>query len=372
VTDWASLVRPSLHELSAYHPGPSNAELEERYGRAVVRLNRNEDLFPPFPGVREAVEAELPNVWMYPEESYSDFRESVAASVGTTADRIVPAHGTQALIGTLSGLFLDPGDAVVVPRPTYGLYAQASATRGAAVHRVPLRDLRIDLEAVAATALEVGARLVWICDPNNPTGSLVREDEWRQFLDALPDGCIVVADEAYADYVDPGSRLRRERDVEAGRPLVVLRTLSKLFGIAGLRLGYAIVDPALARFLDVVQEPFNVNRAALAAGRVCLARPELIAERRLAVAAARNVLCERLHAVGVEPLSSQANFVLVHTGVDDAALAAALAEEGLLVRAGGEYGLDGYVRITVGPVPLMERVADALGRARSGLLQDGG
>ena len=359
------LVRPSraLHDLHAYHPGPSMAELEERYGRAVVRLNRNEDLFPPLAGVREAVEAELANLWMYPEESYSDFRATVADWVGTTPDRIVPAHGTQALIGTLAGLFLDPGDAVVVPRPTYGLYAQVSATRGADVHGVPLRELRIDLDAVAATAADVGAKVVWICDPNNPTGALAEDAEWRAFLEALPSDCVVVADEAYGDYVDPALRLHRERDVEAGRPLVVLHTLSKLFGIAGLRLGYAIADPELARYLDVMQEPFNVNRAALAAGRVCLAQPELIEERRLAVAEARELLCERLRAAGLEPLPSQANFVLVQTGVDDAALAQAVAEEGLLVRC---------VRITVGPVPLMERVAEAVGRARSELLQDGG
>ena len=348
------------------------AELEERYGRAVVRLNRNEDLFPPLAGVREAVEAELANLWMYPEESYSDFRATVADWVGTTPDRIVPAHGTQALIGTLAGLFLDPGDAVVVPRPTYGLYAQVSATRGADVHGVPLRELRIDLDAVAATAADVGAKVVWICDPNNPTGALAEDAEWRAFLEALPSDCVVVADEAYGDYVDPALRLHRERDVDAGRPLVVLHTLSKLFGIAGLRLGYAIADPELARYLDVMQEPFNVNRAALAAGRVCLTHPELIEERRLAVAEARELLGERLRAAGLEPLPSQANFVLVQTGVDDAALAQAVAEEGLLVRAGGEYGLDGCVRITVGPAPLMERVAEALGRARSELLQDGG
>src|SRR4051812_15731362 len=343
------------------------AELEERYGRAVIRLNRNEDLFPPLGGVREAVEAELSNLWMYPEESYSEFRGDVAEWLGTTADRIVPAHGTQALIGTLAGLFLDPGDAVVVPQPTYGLYAQVSTTRGANVHSVPLRELRIDLDAVAATAADVGAKVVWICDPNNPTGALAEDAEWRAFLEALPSNCIVLADEAYGDYVDLPLRLHRERDVEAGRPLVVLHTLSKLFGIAGLRLGYAIADPELARYLDVMQEPFNVNRAALAAGRVCLAHPELIEERRLAVAEARELLCERLRAAGLEPLPSQANFVLVRAGVDDAALAQAVAEEGLLVRAGGEYGLDGHVRVTVGPAPLMERVADALGRARSGL-----
>ena len=361
------MVRPALHDLQAYQPGPSTAQLEERYGRVVVRLNRNEDLFSPFPGVREAVEAELANVWMYPEESYSDFRAAVADWLGTTADRIVPAHGTQALIVTLAGLLLDPGDAVVVPRPTYGLYAQVSAARGAIVHRVPLRELRIDLKAVAATAAEVGAKVVWICDPNNPTGSLARPEEWRVFLGALPELCVVVVDEAYGDYVDPTSRLHRERDVEAGHRLVILRTLSKLFGIAGLRLGYAIADPQLARYLDVMQEPFNVNRAALAAGRACLARPELIDQRRLAVAEAREVLCERLRAAGMEPLPSQTNFVLVETGVDDVALAQAVAEEGLLVRAGGEYGLDGFVRITVGPVPLMGRVADALARARSRL-----
>jgi histidinol-phosphate aminotransferase len=372
VTEWANFVRPALHDLHAYNPGPSMAELEERYGRAVVRLNRNEDLFPPLGGVREAVEAELSNLWMYPEESYSEFRGDVAGWLGTTADRIVPAHGTQALIGTLAGLFLDPGDAVVVPLPTYGLYSQVSAARGANVHRVPLRDLRVDFEAVAATAADVHAKVVWICDPNNPTGALARADEWREFLGVLPDECVVVADEAYGDYVDPAYRLHRERDVEAGRRLVVLHTLSKLFGIAGLRLGYAVADPELARYLDVMQEPFNVNRAALAAGRVCLAHPELIEQRRLRVAEARKTLCEHLRIVGLEPLPSQANFVLVDTGVDDAALAQAVAEEGLLVRAGGEYGLDGYVRITVGPGPLMERVADALGRARSRLLQDGG
>ena len=372
MTEWARFVRPALHDLHAYHPGPSMAELEERYGRAVVRLNRNEDLFAPLDGIREAVEAELANVWMYPEESYSDFRVSVADWIGTTADTIVPAHGTQALIGTLAGLFLDPGDAVVVPRPTYGLYAQVSATRGANVHRVPLRDLQIDLEAVAATAADVEAKVVWICDPNNPTGALVDAGDWRALLDAMPEDCVVVADEAYADYVDPADRIHRERDVEAGRPVVVLHTLSKLFGIAGLRLGYAIADPELARYLDVMQEPFNVNRAALAAGRACLAHPELIEQRRLAVAEARELLSDRLRAIGLEPFPSQANFVLVQTGVDDAALAQTVAEEGLLVRAGGEYGLDGCVRITVGPVQLMERVAEAVGRARSALLQAAG
>jgi histidinol-phosphate aminotransferase len=332
VTDWASLVRPGLHGIEPYHPGPSTAGL--------VRLNRNEDLFELFPEWREAVARELDNVWMYPEESYSEFREVVAASIGTTPERIVPAHGTQALIGTIATLLVDPGDAVVVPQPSYGLYAQASATRGAVVHRVPLRDLRIDFEALGVTVRETGARLVWVCDPNNPTGSFARTDEWRAFLDALPETCVVVADEAYGDYVDPELRLGRERDVEAGRPVMVLRTLSKLFGLAGLRLGYGVVDPELARFLNVVQEPFNVNRAALAAGTACVRRPDLVEQRRQAVAAARDVLRERLVEAGADPMPSQSNFVLTRVGEDDAPVVRALeTEDGLLVRPGTEYGL---------------------------------
>jgi histidinol-phosphate aminotransferase len=351
-----------MRDLQPYEPGPRMPELEELHGRTLLRLNRNEDLFPPFPGMREAVEAELASIWMYPEESYDEFRAAVADRLATTADRIVPAHGSQALIVALAGLFLDPGDVAVTSQPTYGLYAKASAARGAAVQRVPLCDLRVDFEALAATAAASGAKVVWICDPNNPTGSLAGWEEWQTFLDGLPKTCVAIVDEAYADYVDPESRLQRERDVEAGRRVVVLRTLSKLFGLAGLRLGYTVADPQLARYMDVLQEPFNVNRAAIAAGLACLADPEQIERRRLAVAEARDLLCERLRALGVEPLPSQTNFVLVDTGVDDVALAAALAEEGFLVRAGGEYGLDGFVRITVGPVPLMEQVADALGR----------
>ena len=234
--------------------------------------------------------------------------------------------------------------------------------------RVPLGDLGIDLEAVAAAAADSGAKVAWICDPNNPTGSLVSRAEWEAFLDALPDGCVAVADEAYADYVEPELRLGRECDVEAGRPVVILRTLSKLFGIAGLRLGYAVADPALAYYMDVIQEPFNVNRAALAAGLVCIARPELVEQRRQAVVDARELLRDHLHGGGLEAHPSHTNFVLVETGIDGETLTWAMAEEGLLVRPGGEWGLDEFVRITVGPAELMEQAADTLGRVRGRLL----
>jgi histidinol-phosphate aminotransferase len=364
VTDWSQFVRPSLIGVDPYRPGPSVDELKARYGlQDVVKLNWNEGLLGPFPNVRDAVLGELDRAWMYPEHAYADFREAVASWLGTRPELIVPGHGIQALVATVAHAFLDPGDAVVVPSPTYGLYAQVSTAAGARVERVPGREHRHDVEALAEAAGRIGARLIWLCDPNNPTGSLVSHDEWEVLLTELPERCAVVVDEAYAEYVHPEQRLRREDDVEAGRPVIVLRSFSKIFGLAGLRLGYAVVDEALAPFLDVVQEPFNVNRAALAAGRASLRQPELVEERRLENEHARETLAELLRRQGLEPVPSEANFLLVRIGGDDLSLAEALLRRGLLVRPGQDFGMPGYIRVTIGPLPLMKRLAGAIAEA---------
>jgi histidinol-phosphate aminotransferase len=368
VTDWSRIVRQSLIGLEPYRPGASLDELKEAYGLdEIVKLNWNEGLEGPFPGVEEEVVAELERAWMYPAEAYSDLRESVAGWLGTLPERIVPSHGIQALIGTVAHAFLDPGDAVVLTRPTYGLYATTCAAAGARVVEVPHRDLRHDVDALAAAAHEHGARLVWVCDPNNPTGAMVTQEEWERLLARLPERCAVVVDEAYVEYADPGLRVDRLRDVEAGAPIILLRTFSKIFGLAGLRLGYAIVAEPLAELVDVVQEPFNINRAALAAGRASLKQTALIDNRRLANEAGRERLAEGLREAGARPVPSQANFLLADVGVDDEALTEALARRGFLVRAGSEFGLMGFVRITTAPIPLMERVAAELAEARARL-----
>jgi histidinol-phosphate aminotransferase len=369
VTDWTKVVRPSLLGLEPYRPGASLEELKEAYGLdEVVKLNWNEGLEGPFPGVEEAVVAELERAWIYPAEAYAGLRERVAGWLGTTPERIVPAHGIQALIATVVHAFLQPGDTVVQTRPTYGLYATTSAAAGARVIDVPGRDFRHDVDALVAAACEYDARLIWLCDPNNPTGSVVTREEWERLLAGVPDRCAIVVDEAYVEYVDPEVRLDRVRDVEAGHPVIVMRTFSKIFGLAGLRLGYAVVDGPLAAMIDVVLEPFNVNRAALAAGRASLRRAELVEGRRLANVQGRDRLAERLREAGAKPYPSQANFLLVDVGVDDLALTEGLARRGFLVRAGSEFGLTGFVRITTGPIPLMERFAETLAEARGALL----
>jgi len=357
VTDWSTLVVPALAKLEPFALGETLADVQARHGlEEAVKLNWNENLFGPLPGVVEAVRDELENLSLYPEQVNRAFCEEVAHYAGTVPERIVPGHGTLALIGSLASAFLGPGDHAVVPALSYGLYAQLSAVRGATIERVPLRDLALDLDAMARAAREKKARVVWICDPNNPTGSVVGTGEWEGFLDALPEGCVTVVDEAYIDYLPADGRAHRERDVESGRPVVVLRSFSKFFGLAGLRLGYAIVDEALAAYLGVVDEPFNVNCAGLAAGRACLRATDAAERRRSEVAEAREALSRGLLEAGAEPLPAAANFVLARVDVDDLELADRLAGRGLLIRPGSDFGLPGYVRITVGPAALMDRV----------------
>jgi histidinol-phosphate aminotransferase len=364
VTDWERLARPSLRGLQRYDPGPTRDALRQRHGLSELEpLNWNEDLFGPPSYVLEAATAELRNAQFYPERAYADFRERLAESLGVPPACVVPAHGAQALIGNLATAFIEPGTPVVIPQLTYGLYAQVSAAAGASVTRVPPSGLHIDLDAVAGAARTNRARLVWLCDPNNPTGSLIAPEAWSSFLERLPEDCIVIADEAYIDFAEPARRAPRQADVMEDRPVIVVRSFSKIFGLAGLRLGYAIVAPEVARLLDIVQEPFNVNRVALAAGRAALSHPEFVAARRAEVAAARAVLQDELASVGIACHPSDTNFVLVELGVDDRPVCDALVLAGMLVRGGHEFGLPGFARVTVAPEPVMRRAAGAIAAA---------
>jgi histidinol-phosphate aminotransferase len=358
MTDWKAIARPSLRDLTPYHPGATRDELKERLGLAHLEpLNWNEDLFGPPQEVLEAAAAEIQNARFYPERAYADFRNAAAEALGVPAEFVVPGHGAQALVAALAATFLEPGRTAVLPAVTYGLYGHVSAASGARVVRVPVPGIHLDLGAIAARARSEAANVVWVCDPNNPTGSLIDPSAWSEFLAALPPDCIVIADEAYMDFADPAARADRLRDVVDGRPVIVVRSFSKAFGLAGLRLGVAIADPAVARLLGVVLEPFGVNRAALAAGLAAVGLSGFLPRRRAEVAEARDALREALAREGLVTHPSQANFVLVELGVDDGPVCEALLTRGILVRPGSGLGLPGTARVTVAPAPLMARVA---------------
>jgi histidinol-phosphate aminotransferase len=362
--DAPRLLRRSVIGAGPYVPGAGARELKARTGRTdLIRLNWNENLLGPLDGVLDAVAAALPDsAWAYPEEAYEEFRLAVARWAGADPAQVIPGHGIQALTLSLVAAFVEPGDRVVIPRLTYGLYASVCAVAGAEVIRVDADPdtLSFDLAALARTARQVDAKLVFVCDPNNPTGLRVARRDWDAFVRSLPDRCLAVVDEAYADYIEPSDRIDRLADIDAGRPVLVLRTFSKIFGLAGLRLGYLLVPGSLAPHLHAVQEPFNVNCAALAAGLASLERVGGLPARRAQAVSARARLVAPLASAGIRTLESHASFVLIEVGGDDVAVCEALARQGFLIRPGSEFGLPGFVRVTIADEPLMERVGTAL------------
>jgi histidinol-phosphate aminotransferase len=361
VIDWESRARPTLRGLERYDPGPSRDALRALHGLAELDpLHWNEDLFGPPAHVLRAATDAVAKANFYPERAYADFREALAASLGVPAASVIPAHGAQALISSITSVFIGDGTQVVVPRLTYGLYAQVSAAAGGIVTRVEPNGLALDLPAIAATARRLAAQVVWICDPNNPTGALISPAAWARFLDELPSEATVIADEAYIDFADPSARAARTQDVLAGRPVIVVRSFSKIFGLAGLRLGYAVADSEVARLLDIVQEPFNVNRVALAAGVASLSDPGFVDRRRAEVAAARTLLETELSHAGIRVLPSQANFSLIDVGRDEGPICETLLQRGVLIRPGANFGLPGFARVTIAPEAIMRRAAREL------------
>ena len=359
--DWSTMVRPSLVGLEPYRPGPTLSELRREHGlEEIAKLNWNEDLFGPVPGALDAVTEELENAWMYPEQAYSDLRDAVATWLAIPPETVVPAHGIQALIAAVAHTFIREGDTVLVPQPTYGLYAQVSAGAGARVVRVLNRDFRLDLPALANAARSEGAKLVWVCDPNNPTGSLVEPGEWAGFLDALPRGAVAVVDEAYREYADPERRVDRKPDVLAGRPVVLLRTFSKIFGLAGQRVGYGIGPADVITAIGKVRRAFDVTSAGQEAALASLDDQAELVRRRGVNKESMALLLDALREHNLEPVGpAVANFLFVRVGDADA-LNDALLRRGVIVRPMRSFGAPDALRITAGTPEEVAFLGEAL------------
>jgi histidinol-phosphate aminotransferase len=330
------------------------AVLQARLGLAsIVKLASNEGAFGALPEAVAAFEAAAGELHRYPDGGAEGLRHELAGIHGLPAEQVVQGNGADELIRLCGAAVLDAGDAAVFPWPSFPSYLSAAACHGADAVRVPLRDRALDLDAVLA-ALQGPApdggrrRLVYLANPNNPTGTLLEHGELRAFLDTLPADVLCVLDEAYAEYADPepaGPALLRE-----GRGnLCVLRTFSKVYGLASLRVGYALASPEVADALARVRPIFNVNGPAQAAAAASLAAREAVAARVTHTRRARAELHDGLAAAGLDPVPSQTNFVYADVpGGDGAGLADRLLHAGFIVRALGGFGAPGAIRVTCG------------------------
>lgn len=361
------LFRPALDGLIPYEPGKPEEEVQRELGLSrVVKLASNEGPWGPFPAALEALERSAPTLNRYPDGGAYHLRNALAERHGVRPEEIVTGAGADAVIGHLSVAALDPGDEVVTGWPSFISYVLDALKLGAVPVRVPLRDHHLDLEAMSAA---VGARtkLVYVATPNNPTGTMTSRAELDAYFERVPDHVLTVLDQAYLEYIDRADYPDAiEEYHKAGRRVLVLRTFSKIYGLAGLRVGYGVGDPETIAAIGKVRRAFDVGTSAQAAALASLDGRAELERRRAFTASGREELVATLRRHGLEPVGpAVANFVYVEVGEDARPLFEALLREGAIVRPLAAFGAPGALRITVGTPEENDFFAGALASVRA-------
>ena len=354
-----ALWRSVLDQVAPYDAGMSLEALARELGvDAVLRLSANENALGPSPRVIEAIRREAARVHLYPDGGSTEVRQALASRLGVSPESIVVGNGADELLAMLARAAYDLGDEVVVPHPAFEPYGTEATLAGATVVHSPLRGYEQDLDDMRGR-VTAQTKCVIICTPHNPAATIVRRRPLERFLDALgSDPPLVILDEAYLDFCDDddtadGVVLQRRYPT-----LISLRTFSKIAGLAGLRVGYAIARPEHIERLNRVRAPYNVNRLAQIAAVAALADPEHWARTRRVVLEERPRLQAALTERGAPSPPSQANFILVNVGDQAGALRAALFKAGILVRDGAGVGFPGHLRIAVGTAEQNRRLLD--------------
>lgn len=349
--------RPEILSIHPYVGGESKLPGVNR----TIKLSSNEGAFGPPPAAQEAFRAMAGELHRYPEGTAADLRRALGARFGLDPTRIVCGAGSDDLIYQLCLSYGGPGTEIVMSMHGFSIYEIAGQYAGSRVVKTPERNLTADVDALLA-AVSPATRIVFLANPNNPTGSMLPEAEVNRLRAGLPPEVLLVLDAAYSEYVeradyDPGSRL-----VDAGENTVMTRTFSKVFGLGGMRIGWAYAPAAIVDVLNRVRGPFNVSIAAQAAAIAALETRSWVEKSRAHNTEYRKILADNLEAAGIRTWPSEANFVLADFGETEVAMAADafLRGRGLIVRRVAGYGLPHCLRITVGTAEEVGLVSEAL------------
>jgi histidinol-phosphate aminotransferase len=371
------IVGAHLRSLDPYVPGRPAEDVAREHGLDdVVKLASNENPIGPSPRALAAADAALREVHRYPDGAAQGLRQSLAARLGVGPERVLLGNGSNELITLLARLILSPGDEAVVAEGAFAIYRLAIQGAGAAARIVPMRDYAHDLAAMA-DAVGPATRMVFLGNPNNPTGTIYRRDAWERFIDRLPRDVVVLCDDAYAEYVEDRDYPDTMREPDRHPLLVVLRTFSKIYGLAGLRVGYGVGPVAVVDLVDRLRDPFNVNHVAQRAAIAALDDVAHVAESRRVNRAGRAFLERTCRALGLDFVPSHANFLMIDVG-DGRHVTGALERVGVIVRPLVGYGFPRHVRVSVGLPEENTRFAQALaalcgkgGSTAAALVQEG-
>jgi histidinol-phosphate aminotransferase len=359
--DDRSLIRPALAGLVPYEPGKPVEEVQRELGlERVVKLASNEGPYGPFPAAREAIARAVLELNRYPDGGAWRLRNALAERLGVRFEEITVCAGADAVIGFVCLATLDPGDEVVTGWPSFPSFVLDPLKLSATPVRVPLRDERYDLDAILAAVTE-RTKLVFIAAPNNPTGTTSSRSELDAYFESVPPHVLTVLDQAYLEYVeDPEYPEAVDEYAKSGRRVLVLRTFSKLYGLAGLRVGYGVGPAEVITAINKVRRAFDVTSAGQEAALASLSDEAEIARRRAANREAMALLQGALRARGLEPAGpAVANFVFVKVGNAEG-LNDALLRRGVIVRPMGAFGAPDALRITAGTPEETAFLAEAL------------
>jgi len=364
-----TLAQPGIQGLAAYDPGHDIAELRRRFGEdRIVELGSNENAHGPSPLARRALDAAFAGIHRYPDPLGGDLKRAISAAIGVPRERLILGNGSHELLMLIGQTFAGPGLDVVASQYGFLVYALAAQCAGARYVPVPAlpKDSTMprghDLDAIRA-AVGPQTRLVYLANPNNPTGTWFSTDALDRFLDGLPAHTLVVVDEAYIEYSTDPSLVSAVSLLNRHENLIVTRTFSKAHGLAGLRVGYACAHPDVLQVLERPRESFNVNIPGLLACAAAVGDHAHIASVRDDTRAERDWLAGELRARDLQVGASQTNFLLVDFDAPATPIESRMLAEGVVIRPMRGYGLPSCVRITVGSREENLRMLDALDRA---------
>lgn len=351
-----------VSRLGTYQPGKPIEEVARELGLGdpenIIKLASNENALGPSPRALEAMRAAAGRMHIYPDGDSYYLRQALAAKFNVPADHIMLGHGSNEILALLGHVYLEKGTSIVASAEAFVVYKLVAALYEAETIEVPTRDHAHDLDAMLA-AIRPDTRLVFVANPNNPTGTMADGAALDRFLARLPPHVVAVLDEAYIELLPPRRQPDTLRHVREGRSVYLLRTFSKTYGLAGLRIGYAIAPPAGIQLLHRVRQPFNVNAMAQAAALAALEDEAHVVQTRAMVEDGLNQLAQAFAAMRLPYVPSVANFLLVKVG-SGREIFQALQRKRVIVRPVDVYGLPEFVRVTVGTRRENQRLIEAL------------
>ncbi|RUS42839.1 histidinol-phosphate transaminase [Cohnella sp. AR92] len=362
-------IRESLKRIQVYAPAKSTEETKrETNDRPVVRLAANENTLGFSPLVEQAIREAVSTIHLYPDSFATRLRAKLSAARGFSPDRLLFGNGSFELLSLSAQAYLSPGDEAVIPVPSFGWYKVATLAAGGVPVEVPLRNHKIGLNDLKAAVTE-RTKLVWLCNPNNPTGTYYGEEELETFLADLSPEIAVVVDEAYFEYVDQPDYPDTVKLLDRYPNLIALRTFSKVYGLAGIRVGYAVAAEETIRTLNRLRLPPNVSALAQAAATASLDDTAFVQAVLDNNRAGKQYYYDSFRELGLSYLPTETNFLMVDLGFDSSSVFAELLRQGVLVRPGSDFGMPSWLRISIGKPEenrlVIEKLSEALAVASS-------